>query len=55
MALERWAGKAITWLNKVFPHYNRSVWRAYLPHARYVLESDPIKDSIKEKAELLKF
>src|SRR5436305_10940741 len=56
MSLERWASKAISRLNEVFPHHdhkNRSVWRAYLPHARYVLNSDLIKNSVKEKAELV--
>jgi Tetratricopeptide repeat len=41
--LIEWAEKAITRLQEVFPdddHKNRSVWRTYLPHARYVLESD---------------
>ena len=56
MSLERWAGKAMAWLNEVFlddDHKNRSVWRAYLPHAHYVLNSDLTKDGVKEKTELL--
>ncbi|KAH9207879.1 hypothetical protein DL95DRAFT_481880 [Leptodontidium sp. 2 PMI_412] len=37
--------RVITRLEEVFPdedHKNRSVWRIYLPHARYVLESNLI-------------
>jgi hypothetical protein len=34
-------------------HKNRSVWRAYLPHARYVLGSMFMEDGVKEKAKLL--
>lgn len=39
----QWTERAIARLEEVFPdhgHKNRSVWRMYLPHARYVLESD---------------
>ncbi|KAF2176554.1 kinase subdomain-containing protein [Zopfia rhizophila CBS 207.26] len=41
--LEEWAAKALERLENVFPdseHTNRSVWRMYLPHARYALESE---------------
>jgi tetratricopeptide (TPR) repeat protein len=46
--------KVIVRLEEVFPnsdHKNRSVWRTYLPHARYALESDIVnKDSEKKLA-----
>jgi hypothetical protein len=41
--LARWTEKAIVRLEEVFPdfdHKNRSIWRMYLPHARYALECD---------------
>lgn len=41
--LAEWTHRAITRLEEVFPnheHGNRSMWRAYLPHASRVLESD---------------
>jgi tetratricopeptide (TPR) repeat protein len=43
--LGQWTERAIDRLNEVFPghdHQNRKVWRAYLPHAAYVLNSDVI-------------
>jgi hypothetical protein len=55
-SLAQWTLKAVTRLDEVFPdddHKNRSVWRAYLPHARYVLDSTSIEDGVQEKAELL--
>ena len=54
--LTQWAAKAMKRLEEVFPdhdHKNRSVWRAYLAHARYVLESDDKKDGMQERTELL--
>jgi hypothetical protein len=43
--------RTLTHLEKVFPdndHKNRSIWRTYLPHAHYVLESDLVgKDGEK--------
>ena len=54
--LPEWAAKAVARLNKVFPdsdHKNRSIWRAYLPHARYVLKSCVIEDEIGDKEGLL--
>ena len=54
--LAEWATKAVIRLNEVFPnndHTNRSIWRAYLPHARYVLESYVIEDEIRDKGGLL--
>ena len=41
-SLARWEAKAITRLEEVFPndsYANRSIWRAYLPHAQYILGS----------------
>ena len=41
--LAQWTGRVITRLEGVFPnndHQNRSVWRSYLAHARYALESN---------------
>ena len=41
-SLARWEAKAIARLEEVFPndsHANRSIWRAYLPHAQYILGS----------------
>jgi tetratricopeptide (TPR) repeat protein len=55
-SLAQWTLKAVTRVDEVFPdddHKNRSVWRAYLPHARYVLDSTLIEDGVKEKQELL--
>ncbi|KAG8162876.1 hypothetical protein KVR01_007354 [Diaporthe batatas] len=43
--LAEWMHKAVTRLEEVFPnheHGNRVMWRAYLPHARRLLESDLI-------------
>ncbi|KAG4431757.1 hypothetical protein IFR05_012756 [Cadophora sp. M221] len=43
--LARWSGKTIARLAEVFPsddHQNRSVWRRYLTHAKYALDSDII-------------
>jgi len=40
--LAEWTCRAVALLKEVFPdhgHRNRAVWRTYLPHARYVLES----------------
>jgi Tetratricopeptide repeat len=55
-SLAQWTLKAVTRLNEVFPdhsHKNISVWKVYLPHARYVLNSLSIEDGVKEKTELL--
>ena len=43
--LAEWTRKAVARLEEVFPdheHRNRAMWRTYLPHARYVLESNLI-------------
>ncbi|KAF2185377.1 TPR-like protein [Zopfia rhizophila CBS 207.26] len=53
--LAKWTEKAVARLASVFPdagYGNRSLWRAYFPHARYVLASNPpegIKDRLLEK------
>jgi len=41
--ITQWTERAISRLEEVFPdhgHKNRSLWRTYLPHARYALLSD---------------
>jgi len=41
-SLRQWAAKALEQLKEVFPdsnHTNRSLWRMYLPHVRYTLET----------------
>jgi hypothetical protein len=41
--ITQWTKRAISRLEEVFPdhgHKNRSLWRTYLPHSRYVLLSD---------------
>jgi tetratricopeptide (TPR) repeat protein len=53
--LGEWEAKAIRRLEEVFPdddHTNRSVWRMYLPHAQYALESD-FEGVGNEKTDLL--
>src|SRR5579862_5269146 len=55
-SLSRWTSKAVARLAETFPdddHKNRSIWRAYLPHARYVLSSSLIKDDVQERTQLL--
>jgi hypothetical protein len=53
--LGAWAATALARLEEVFPssdHTNRSVWRMYLPHARYALEMEG-DGSERKKAKLL--
>ena len=53
--LARWTNRAIARLQEVFPdddHKNRCVWRTYLPHARYALESDLIDKDGKNRIDL---
>jgi tetratricopeptide (TPR) repeat protein len=53
--LTRWTERAIARLEEVFPdddHQNRSVWRTYLPHARYALESDLIDKDEENRLDL---
>jgi len=55
-SLAKWTSQAVTRLGEVFPdndHENRSVWRLYLPHAQYVLESSFNEDGVEEKSVLL--
>ncbi|KAI9763277.1 MAG: hypothetical protein M1839_006524, partial [Geoglossum umbratile] len=55
-SLSRWTGRAVARLEEIFPdddHKNRSIWRAYLPHARHVLSSSLIKDDVQERMKLL--
>jgi hypothetical protein len=52
-----WTLKALTRLDEVFPdddHKNRSTWRTYLPHARYILESDLINNEYPQREGLLR-
>ena len=54
--LTQWAAKAMKRLEEVFPdnnYKNRSVWRVYLTHVHYLLESYDIKDDMQERVELL--
>ena len=53
--LARWTDGAITRLKDVFPdhsHENRSLWRTYLPHARYVLKSNLVDKDGESRIEL---
>ncbi|KAF2191284.1 hypothetical protein K469DRAFT_437327, partial [Zopfia rhizophila CBS 207.26] len=53
--LVHWIEKAILRLEQVFPddtHTNRSIWRAYLPHVRVVLQSDLVQKHPKKKMDL---
>ena len=55
-SLAKWTAQAVARLGEVFPdndHENRSVWRLYLPHAQYVLESSFNEDGVEEKSVLL--
>ncbi len=55
-SLAQWTMRAVARLGEVIPaneHKNRSVWRAYLPHACYVLDFNFIADGVKEKVRLL--
>ncbi|KAL9027364.1 MAG: hypothetical protein Q9196_004100 [Gyalolechia fulgens] len=45
--LAEWTRRAVARLGEVFPdheHRNRAVWRMYLPHARYALQSNLIAE-----------
>ena len=55
--LVEWAERAIERLEDVFPddeHKNRAIWRMYLPHARYVLESDVINKEGEKRLALVR-
>ena len=48
--------RVIVRLEEVFPdedHKNRSVWRTYLPHARYVLESNLVDKDWQSRIDLI--
>jgi len=50
-----WVAKAIARLDCVFPshdHKNRDLWRAYLPHAQYLVGSD-LGNGVRERLSLL--
>ena len=56
--LAKWTLKVVTRLGEVFPKDNhelkkRSLWRTYLPHAQYVLDSSLIEDDAEGKVKLL--
>ncbi|KAF2193470.1 HET-domain-containing protein [Zopfia rhizophila CBS 207.26] len=54
--LAQWTEKVIVRLEEVFPdddYRNRSVWRTYLPHARYALESDLVDRDWKNRMDLM--
>ena len=54
--LARWAAKAIKRLEEVFPdndYKNRSTWRLYLAHARYVPKSKDSNEETKERRALV--
>jgi hypothetical protein len=53
--IAQWTERAITQLEGVFPdhnHQNRSVWRRYLPHVRYVLRSDVVHKDAENRTNL---
>ena len=53
--LAQWTERAIARLGDLFPdsdHQNRSVWRRYLTHARYALESDLIDKGGESRIDL---
>ena len=55
-SLTEWMRKATARLADVFPdhnHQNRTLWRAYLPHARYLLSSNLEDDGIDGRLLLL--
>lgn len=50
-----WVAKAIARLDCVFPshdHKNRDLWRAYLPHAQYLVGSE-LGNGVRERLSLL--
>ncbi|KAG4427011.1 hypothetical protein IFR05_017506, partial [Cadophora sp. M221] len=54
--LAQWTESVVKRLEEVFPdnnHNNRSVWRAYLPHARCVLESRLVDQGQQSRMSLL--
>jgi uncharacterized protein involved in tolerance to divalent cations len=54
--LVEWTERAIERLEDVFPdneHKNRAIWRIYLPHVQYVLESDVINKEGEKRLALI--
>jgi tetratricopeptide (TPR) repeat protein len=53
--LTRWTDRAVSQLARVFPtgeHASRPVWKAYLPHARYVLASNAHNGDLEDAISL---
>ncbi|KAF1811768.1 HET-domain-containing protein [Eremomyces bilateralis CBS 781.70] len=53
--LVQWKDKAVVRLEEVFPdntHTNRSKWRAYLPHVRFILQSGLLQKDSKKRTDL---
>lgn len=56
--LSEWTAKTTARLADIFPdddHQNTALWRTYLPHARYVLDSDVLLDMEMKVVLLRKF
>jgi tetratricopeptide (TPR) repeat protein len=54
--LSQWTEKAITRLEEGFANTNdenRSLWKVYIPHALYVLESDAVDKDCKPRLDLM--
>ncbi len=55
--LAQWTLKAISRLGEVLPdddHTNRSLWRTYLPHALYVLDSNLVSNEEERRLSLMR-
>ncbi|OJJ45918.1 hypothetical protein ASPZODRAFT_119216 [Penicilliopsis zonata CBS 506.65] len=55
--LQKWTTKTAEHLNKVFPsdeHCNRTLWRQYLPHAQFLIESKEFQPMTDTREEFLK-
>ena len=55
-SLAKWTQRVVARLGEVFPNAvqeNRGLWRTYLPHTQYVLDSSFIEDDAEEKVKLL--
>ncbi|KAB8072454.1 violaceus kinesin [Aspergillus leporis] len=51
-----WVGRAAQRLDKLFPdndHSNREIWRVYLPHALYLMNSEEFQDKRHEHNDFL--
>lgn len=54
--LANWTANAVARLDDCFPsndHKNMSLWRTYLPHVRYVLDSDLLQEGAQGRLPLL--